>query len=221
MQAKTSKIVLGKGRIEALSDGIFAIAMTLLVLDLKVPDPSHHMDSMDMVRQLVAMRTAFLSYCITFLLAGTFWYTHHLVCHYIRHTNRVFLWLNLLFLMMVSLLPFSAGLLTHLSVHPVSQLFYYGNQLMISALLSAQWEYARVNDMLSSAPVHEIQDVSLRLRVLLAGFITAVVTGFFWAQQSSVALLIALALGQTMVQVYKRRRRTAPALEPTERLLKP
>ncbi len=201
-------MLLGKTRLEALSDGIFAIAMTLLVLDLKVPERSHHMNGAQMVQQLAAMWPAFLSFGITFLLAGTFWYTHHVISHFVQHTNKAFLWLNLVFLMMISLLPFSAGLLTHLSVHPVSQLFYYSNQLAIALLLTAQWEYARTRRMLApNAPPQELQNVTWRLRALLAGFAAAVAVGVYEPTWTSVALVVGLLGGQVAVRLAKRRRR--------------
>ncbi len=200
-------MLLGKNRLEALSDGVFAIAMTLLVLDLKVPERTHHMNGAEMVHQLSAMWPAFLSYAITFLLAGTFWYTHHVISHFVQHTDKGFLWLNLLFLMMVSLLPFSAGLLTHMSVHPVSQLFYYGNQLSIAVLLLAQWEYARARKMLApNARPEDLQNVTWRLRTAFGAFLSAVVTGMFRPEWTSYALIGGFALGRIMIRIAQRRR---------------
>jgi len=65
-------LTLGKGRIEALSDGVFSIAMTLLVLELKVPDLSHHQTNDEMLAMLFKLRPAFIAFFITFMISGTF-----------------------------------------------------------------------------------------------------------------------------------------------------
>jgi uncharacterized membrane protein len=202
-------ITLGKSRVEALSDGVFAIAMTLLVLDLKVPDRAHHMNDAEMVQQLLAMWRSFLAYGITFLLSGTFWYTHHLVLHFVRGTDKAFLWLNLLFLMMISLLPFSAGLLSHLDVHPVAQLFYFGNQMAIAVLLGAQWEYARIRNMFRvDALKYELQNIAWSVRAMVA-FAAAVTVGAFQPARTSLTLALALVSGRLVIRILKRRRQRA------------
>jgi uncharacterized membrane protein len=147
-----SPLMLGKSRIEGLSDGVFSIAMTLLVLRLEVPEVMHHSSNQDMLQQLLGMTPAFITYIVTFLIAGGFWYLHHITFHFIRNVDAVLVWINLLFLMMAALLPFSAGLMTHLLVHPVSQLFYIGNQLAIAALLNAHWFYAKKKGLVNDAP---------------------------------------------------------------------
>jgi len=134
-------VTLSKSRIEALSDGVFSIAMTLLVLKLEVPE--HHHSNDEMLRQLLELQPQFVSYVVTFLIAGGFWFLHHLTFHFIRHVNGFLVWVNLIFLMFVALLPFSAGLMGHLLMHPVSQVFYIGNQLTIALLLNLHWQYAR------------------------------------------------------------------------------
>ena len=98
-------LMLGKSRIEALSDGVFAITMTLLVLKLEVPEVMHHSSNGQMLQQLLALGPAFATYVVTFLIAGGFWFLHHLTFHFIRHVNGFLVWINLIFLMLVALLP--------------------------------------------------------------------------------------------------------------------
>src|SRR5271165_4463609 len=144
-------VTLSKSRIEALSDGVFSIAMTLLVLKLEVPE--HHHSNQEMLQQLLELQPQFVSFVVTFLIAGGFWFLHHLTFHFIRHVDSFLVWVNLIFLMLVALLPFSAGLMGHLLIHPVSQLFYFGNQLAIGVLLSIHWQYAKGNGLLETADV--------------------------------------------------------------------
>jgi uncharacterized membrane protein len=73
-----SPLALEKSRIEALSDGIFSITMTLLVLKLEVPEVMHHSSNEGMLKQLLALGPDFATYVLTFLIAGGFWFLHHL-----------------------------------------------------------------------------------------------------------------------------------------------
>ena len=99
------------------------ITMTLLVLKLEVPEVMHHTTNAQMLDQLLTMTPAFVTYAVTFLVAGGFWHLHHLTFHFVRHVSSFLVWVDLVMLMFVRLLPFSAGLISHLLIHPVSQLF--------------------------------------------------------------------------------------------------
>lgn len=171
-------LTLGKSRIEALSDGVFSITMTLLVMKLEVPEVMHHSSNQQMLRQMLALWPAFATYVVTFLIAGGFWYLHHITFHFIAHVNGILLWINLLFLMFVALLPFSAGLMTHLLVHPVSQLFYIGNQLAIAALLNAHWLYARHRHMLDATDTGRIRQLTWRIGATAGFFAACMATAF-------------------------------------------
>jgi uncharacterized membrane protein len=194
-----SPLMLGKSRIEALSDGVFSITMTLLVLKLEVPEVMHHSNDMQMLQQLLALGPAFATYVVTFLIAGAFWFLHHLTFHFIRQVNGVLLWINLLFLMFVALLPFSAGLMSHLLIHPVSQLFYFGNQIAIAALLNVHWLYARRKALLDSPDARQIERLTLRIGGTLAVFAACIVTSIFLPAWSWVPLPLFL-LGAIVVE---------------------
>jgi len=170
--------MLSKSRIEGLSDGVFAITMTLLVMRLEIPEVMHHSSNEEMLRQMLALWPAFATFVVTFLIAGAFWYLHHITFHSIRHVNGVLLWIDLLFLMFVALLPFSAGLMTHLLVHPVSQLFYIGNQLAIAILLNAHWLYAKRKDLLDASDPGFIRGVTWRIGFAGAFFAVCLLAAF-------------------------------------------
>jgi uncharacterized membrane protein len=101
---------IGKGRIEALADGVFAIAMTLLILEVKVPDllPDQIEQLPD---RLLQLWPNFAAFGISFLICGVYWVGHHAQLHYIRRSDRFFIWLNIVFLMVISAIPFSAALI--------------------------------------------------------------------------------------------------------------
>lgn len=135
---------LGKTRVEALSDGVFAIAMTLLVLDIKTPDLPSHVASRELLRALVPLGPSLFSFFITFMLAGLFWYQHHFSFHHVKYVNRGLCMINLVFLMFVSLLPFSGAMLGRFGPqNPVSVGLYFSNQLALGLVLNIQWLYAR------------------------------------------------------------------------------
>src|SRR5262245_56627214 len=98
---------LSKGRMEALTDGIFAIAMTLLVPEVKVPDLPKTVSTNDLLLKIRDQAPAFISFIISFLYCGLLWLWHHLAMHFVRHLQLALVWLNVFFLMSVSLMPFS------------------------------------------------------------------------------------------------------------------
>jgi len=143
---------LSKTRLEALSDGVFAIAMTLLVLELKIPELDRHAPLREVMHALVSLAPAVLSFVITFVLSGAFWYMHHVTLHSTKHVTRPIASINILFLMFVSLLPFSTGLLGRLSPnHPAGLAVYFANQLALGLALNLHWWYAGRRGMLAPA----------------------------------------------------------------------
>jgi uncharacterized membrane protein len=92
-------------RLEAFSDGVFAIAATLLVLELRVPA-----DSPDLVRALIDLWPAYAAYLVSFLTIGIIWVNHHTLLEHCRRADRRFLYLNLLLLIAVGIVPFPTAL---------------------------------------------------------------------------------------------------------------
>ena len=99
-----------KNRLEALIDGIFAVALTLLVLDLKLPEGADFASSSALWDRLIALERHFAIYVITFAVIGIKWVGHHLQFHYVRYTDRRLIWINLLYLLLISFLPFATDM---------------------------------------------------------------------------------------------------------------
>src|SRR4051812_19059430 len=116
---------LSKHRVEGLTDGIFAIVMTLIVLELKVPELERHATEAEILEKLRALGQPLAGFVITFLLSGVFWYMHHHSMQFIRHMTRPLILINLAFLMFVSLLPFSAAMLGRFLTSPIALRIYY------------------------------------------------------------------------------------------------
>src|SRR4026207_2279211 len=104
--AAPADTTFSKVRIELLCDGVFAIAMTLLVLELKVPELDKHASAVEIWSALRGQGPDLFGYFLTFALAGQFWMLHHVLFHYLTHATRALALLSILMLMFVALLPF-------------------------------------------------------------------------------------------------------------------
>ncbi len=127
-------VLWSKHRVEALTDGIFAVAMTLLVIDLKVPDPHTVHTRQELAQALADLAPKAMSWMISFLVLGTFWIAHHRLFHYVRYVDRRLLWRNLYQLAFVSLMPFSAALLGEFGTMPAAEVAYNVNMLALALL---------------------------------------------------------------------------------------
>lgn len=101
---------LSKHRLEALVDGIFAVAMTLLVLDIKLPGDEVLATDRALWDRLVALERHLVVYAITFIVIGRYWTAHHLQFHFVHGVDRRMVGLNMLYLLVVSFLPFATDL---------------------------------------------------------------------------------------------------------------
>jgi uncharacterized membrane protein len=99
------------GRIAAFSDGVFAIIVTLLVLELKIPPLKEHASAAELWHQLVELLPKFLSWLISFIIVCKFWLNHHHVLGLARHADYGLVWLNSIFLMGQAFIPFPTALM--------------------------------------------------------------------------------------------------------------
>lgn len=133
---------LSKNRIEALSDGIFAVAMTLMILDIRVPEISGMLVSTELLPKLFELWPKFLVYAMSFVISGIYWVGQHNQFHYIRHSDRILLWINIFFLMFVVMIPFSTALLGRYWQQQTALIIYGGNLIIIGLLVYTNWWYA-------------------------------------------------------------------------------
>ena len=182
---------LPAGRIENLSDGVFAIAMTLLVLDLRVPEVTS--GSQALLSALAGMWPKFASFVLGFVLLGTLWVNHHYQFHYIRRADRMLLWLNLVLLMLISALPFGVALLGHYWESPLATALYGAFMLASGACLGANWKYATHRRRLVAKNLPEATVRALRDRIILGlvGYGIAFCLAFLWPP-GSIAIYVAM-----------------------------
>ena len=97
---------ISTSRIEAFSDGVIAILITIMVFDLKFPEP---ITSSNFLSLLLHLFPKFMSYGVSFLMLAILWVNHHQLFHQIKHSDRVLLWYNLHLLFWMSLIPFATN----------------------------------------------------------------------------------------------------------------
>ena len=131
---------LTKNRLEALVDGVFATLMTVLVLTLTLPPSS--IAAPALAQRLALVGHPVLAYALSFIVLGVYWVGHHNMFHYVRRTTRVFLWLNVLFLLTVGFIPFSTTILGDNLLDPVAIIFYGVNLLLAGMMLYLIWWFA-------------------------------------------------------------------------------
>jgi uncharacterized membrane protein len=189
----------GTGRIESFSDGVFAFAITLLVLDLHVPvsDFDH------LWRAIAHQWPAYLGYVTSFLTVGGIWFVHHGIFRRVQYANRRVMNINLLLLMAVAFLPFPTSLVAEAirssSAERAAVIFYGGSLLVISLLYSALWRVVASDRSLLKPEVTQKEvdaiargttpSLGFYLVVILLAFIAPKVAAFGYLVIAIVALV--------------------------------
>ena len=137
-------------RIEALADGIFAVAMTLLVLDVKLPGDEVFTSSAALLDRVLSLSHTFVIYFISFIVLGMFWVGHHVQFHFIRYVDHALLWLNLLFLFGITSVPFGTAMLGDYHDLRLPYLYFSFKLLVLAAILILQILYLRGHPKLAA-----------------------------------------------------------------------
>lgn len=129
-------------RVAALSDGIFAVAMTLLVLDLHTPLAAAVHSEQDLWRALAGLSPALITYLMSFLTLSIFWVGQQTQLNYLVRSDRHLSWIHIAFLFAVTTIPFSTNLLAGFIHYRLALLAYWVNILLLGAILYGSWGYA-------------------------------------------------------------------------------
>ena len=130
---------LSTARIQSLGDNIFAFAMTILVLNFLLPELGR---GVSLGQVLSGLSFSFLTYVMSFVVLGVMWVSQQNQYHFIERTDRLFLWINIFFLMFVVFIPFSTHMLGLYYDSVLAVLIYGLNLLICGALLYMHWSYA-------------------------------------------------------------------------------
>ena len=176
---------MNKGRVEAFSDGVIAIIITIMVLELKVP----HGDGIEALAPLFAV---FLSYLLSFVYIGIYWNNHHHMLHTVGRVSGAILWANLHLLFWLSLVPFTTGWMGENHFAPVPAALY-GVNLLMSAI--AYWILQQV--IIAAQGAHSILQKAIGgdwKGKLSPTIYSAAILLAFWSQWISIALYVFVAL---------------------------
>ena len=183
---------LTKGRIEALTDGIFAFAMTLLVTGLDLFGSKQTQIPSAALDVLSRLYPDFVHYVIAFMTLAGFWYSHHSQYSHIRFIDRKLLWVNIVSLMFVALVPFSTSLAGDYPDDPLASAVLEANLLVIGLLFYWQWAYAckgyrLVEEKLSLRTIEQGKKTSF---IIPALSVVALVLAFMNVRWSSAVYLL-------------------------------
>ena len=193
-------------RIVNFSDGVFAIVITLLILTIQVPDIPPALVARHLPGRLLALEPKILSYVISFLVVAVYWMAHHRVFRPIRGYDGTLLWLNFLFLMTISFLPFPTSLLGEYGEQQLPVVIYAVNVSVASLLLTSISWYATRGGRLTAPDLDEGRARHERAQGLAvpAVFLLSIAVSFFSVRAAMYSWLILLAVGPLLRRVRSR-----------------
>jgi len=184
-----------RNRIEALSDAIFAIAMTLLVLELKVPGeiaPGHLWEALRLDGE------GWIAFIITFCIAARYWMLQHNVFQLTDKFSHQAVVITFAFLGLVTVLPFSSSLVGRHASEPIAFFLYCANQAAIGAALIAKVEYLRIREHIPKSA--EMQHLRARLYALTGGMaIAAALAWLIPIRYAWIAPVLAVRVGSKLL----------------------
>jgi uncharacterized membrane protein len=171
----------GLDRLLALSDGVFAFAVTLLVLDLVVPALSPGASSADLWQALSNDYVGFFSYVLSFLIAGLWWNAHNRNFRHIRSSDSTLRWLNLLFLLWIALLSFFTKILDQYNTLQIAVILYATDQAAAGIFMTLSWWYASRN--------HRLVDKNLKKSTIRSRTLTNIVAPLFFVISMGISFM--------------------------------
>jgi uncharacterized membrane protein len=185
-----------RDRIVNLSDGVFAIAITLLILDIRVPDIPENLVASELPRELLSLWPKYLGYFLSFVGISSFWLIHHSIFRPIRAYDRNLLYLNFLFLMLVAFVPFPTSLLGEYGNHQLPVAVYAATLAVGRLLLTALYWYSTRDGRLLDEPQDPatVRFFLIRGLTIPAIFLLSIAVSFFSVSAAIWTWLIMLAV---------------------------
>ncbi len=152
-------------RLLALSDGVIAVAITLLVLDIRLPEGFGEFTDAELWAALVALWPRILAYLLSFYVIANFWLSHRSKFNHIVKTDGRLMWINMLFLLTVGLVPFTTNLIAE-SGGTLSTIVYAASMVVSGLSLAGIWQYAAVHNMIDPRVTIEERREHLQLTLV-------------------------------------------------------
>jgi uncharacterized membrane protein len=203
----------GLDRIISLSDGIFAFAITLLVLNLTVPTLNQAATSSDLLSSLWTESSKFIAYVVSFYVISNYWLAHHRVFRYVKKYDGRLIQLNLLFLLFITLVPFFTQLISSYGSLESAEDIFYLSQALGGTLLTFLWIHASKDFLLieEDTPKGLIRWVTVRGLISPAVFLAAVVVALFIPSYSSLTLIAISPVSRILFRKYGYKRTSGGA----------
>ncbi|MER3554103.1 MAG: DUF1211 domain-containing protein [Meiothermus sp.] len=195
MLHRTEEKVSGLERIVFMSDAVFAIALTLLVLDIRLPPLGHHPSPTEYAAALLGLAPKLYSYVLSFLVLGVYWVAHHQTFGHITRYDTRLTWLNLFMLLFVAFLPFSSGLLGEYGNYQLSWVVFALNYVAISVLLTLAWLHALRGGMVEPLEPAQVRYRNYRGLIVQAIFLLSIGISFFNLTLAEFAPLLLIFTG--------------------------
>ena len=173
---KTVSASLKLDRLNALSDGVVAIVLTLLVLGIEVPK-DHNFSREGLLAYLLKVEYQVTVYAVSFVLIGTYWVIQNVMFHYFRQGTRPLTWLNLLFLFILTLLPFTTQLIGTYRYQPLVIVVYGIVNVACSLSLAVIWVYANYRVPVVWPRIDPAIARSMTRRILMGAGLSVLATG--------------------------------------------
>ncbi len=199
---------MGTGRIEAFSDGVFAIAITLLILEIRVPAHSR-----DLGRALLQIWPSYLAYATSFFSIGVMWVNHHAIFRKVARSDHTLLFLNNLLLLVVAFIPFPTRLVAEYlreggGSERAAAIFYGSTSIVLAVFFNALWRYVSSGRRLISedVPQEEIDDITRTFNPGIPIYAAATAIAFV-SPLASIAVVLAIAVFFAVPPSWLRRKR--------------
>ncbi len=178
---KLASAGLEKNRLEALTDGILAVAMTILVLDIKLEANDAIVTDAHLIRHLLDVERTFSVYLVSFVVLAMFWVSHTLQFHYVKRVDRRMLWISLVFMLLVTLVPFTTNVLISYETLLLPVVIYGINLTLLAATLIANVNYLARHPHLATAEFTPTVSAYIHRRLAIVALIPtmAIAMAFF------------------------------------------
>ena len=195
-------------RIEAISDGVFAIALTLLILDIKVPIAETINSEVVLFKAFLKLSPMLLSYFLSFMTLGIYWSAHSTQFQYINKSDRHLNWINLYFLLFVTTIPFTTAFLSQHIIFKFSIGVYWLNIVLLGFMLAINWYYADKQEFISlEKDKKDIVTKAIKKRIIEAqSLYTVGALLCFVNTYLSVIVLILIQLNYSLALSFKRQK---------------
>jgi uncharacterized membrane protein len=181
-------------RLAALSDGIFAVAMTLLVLDIRIPSAAAIHSEAELWLALAAMTPQWVAYLMSFLTLGIFWAGQQTQLNHIREGSRDLSWIHLGFLFTITMLPLTTRLLAEFITYRLALLLYWFNILLPGVMLYWSWKHATQHELIKEETTAEVRGAICRRVVIAQSLYAFGALLCIWNNYASIAFIVLIQL---------------------------